>query len=135
MQLKADNHEMTAEWVRKRIPKVEAWLPGFKTIRVEEDGKILAAVVYDGFTPFDCNVHIAVAHPAGVSRKTIHAVFAYPFKQLKLVRVTALINSGNEGSQKFVARLGFICEGLKRQGFGSQDEMVFGLLASECKWL
>lgn len=126
-----------AEWVRARIPKVAAWLPGFKSIAALDpiNCGIYGAVIYDGFTPFDCNLHIAIADRRCVTRRTIRAVFAYPFEQLGLSRVTAQVGAKNERSQRFVADLGFVCEGVKVNGLGDEDELIYGMTRERCRWL
>lgn len=131
----ADHHARTGEWVRARIPKVERWLPGFKTIRAEVDGQIVGAVVFDGFTPFDVCIHIALDDPKAVNRRTLRAVFAYPFYQLRLRRVTALIGETNSRSIQFVTKIGFWLEGRKRQALGDEDELIYGLTREACRFL
>lgn len=134
------NHPQAGEWVRERIPKVARWLDGFKSIAEVRDGQIAGAVVYDGFTPYDCNVHIAIKDKRCVNRRTIRAVFDYPFEQLKLYRVTALVGSRNEKSLAFVSALGFKVEGTKHRALGIdngviEDEVIFGMVREECTWL
>lgn len=129
------------QWVFERIPKVEGWLGEHRCLiaveqhRAEEVPYILGAVVYDGFTPYECNLHVVVSDKRCVSRRVLRAVFGYPFKQVGLKRVTAQVAASNEKSQAFVRSLGFMLEGRKRAGMGDEDELIFGLLAEDCRWL
>lgn len=124
-----------AEFVRARIEKVMCWLDPHKSIAAFEGDRMLGAVVYDGFTPYDCNLHIALDDRRCVTPRTLRAVFAYPFEQLKLPRVTAQVGAGNVRSLNLVRKLGFVQEGVKRRGLGDEDELIFGLLRTECRWL
>lgn len=135
MILLADNHGVVGEWVRQHIPKVQGWAAGFKTMRAELDGRILGAVVYDSFTPYDCNIHIALLDRRCVSKRTLKAVFAYPFNQLRLRRVTALIAESNVQSMRFATKIGFRLEGRKRWGMGDEDELIYGLTREACRFL
>jgi len=66
-----------------------------------------------------------------VNRRIIHAVFSYPFEQLKCRRVTALVERKNLVARKMVQRLGFKEEGKLRNAGEKGDIFVYGLLPSE----
>lgn len=123
------------EWVRSRVPKVEAWQHGFQAIGFYQGDTLVCGVVYDGFTPYECNMHIA--KEIGVKAEDLDCVeaFKYPFSQLKLERVTAQIEASNMRAIAFAEKLGFRFEGRKRRAFGDEDELIFGMLRSECKFL
>lgn len=118
-----------AEWVAARVD-VAGWMGPFHSIGFYRDGKLAGAAVYDGFTPYECCLHLAIESPP-VPVWVIRAVFAYPFGQLKLKRVTGLIRADNEAAMAIARRNGFVEEGRKRRAMGSQDEVIMGLLASE----
>lgn len=131
------NNIACAEWARERIPKVVSWLPGFKSIAAinESPARTMGVVVYDGFTPYDCNMHIAIEDRRCVTRRVVRKAFAYPFEQLGLARVTALVGATNARSQRFVTDLGFVCEGAKSAGLGDEDELIYGMTRERCRWL
>lgn len=135
MILVANNHAAVGEWVRGHIPKVQGWVDGFRTLRAELNGQILGAVVYDSFTPYDCNMHIALLDRRCISKRTLKAAFAYPFKQMGLRRVTALIAESNTSSIRFATKIGFRLEGRKRWGLGDEDELIYGLTREACRFL
>lgn len=135
MRLVGNDHERIGEWVRARVPKVERWLEGFRTIAAIEDDCVLGAVVYDGFTPFDCNMHIAIDDRRCVTRAVLRSVFGYPFEQLGLARVTGLVPASNQAALDFDLRLGFRHEGCKVKGCGDEDEIILGMTKSECRWI
>lgn len=77
---------------------------------------------------------------ASFRRATVHPrllaeVFAYPFYQLSLRRMTAIIAADNPASLQTAKRLGFRVEGLLRQWYPQADGICHGMLKEECKWL
>lgn len=124
-----------ADFVRSRIPGVKSWLGQHKSLAACEGERILGAVVFDGFTPFDCNVHVAIDDRRCVTRHVLKVIFSYPFVQLGLKRVSAQIPQSNIQSLRLAKHLGFTEEGRKREGMGDEDEIILGMLKSECRWL
>jgi hypothetical protein len=55
----------------------------------------------------------------------------YYFGKLGCVRVTARTRASNASAIRACERLGFKREGVLRNGFGDEDALLFGLLASE----
>ena len=135
MELLGHDHERIGEWVRARVPRVERWLEGFRTLAAVDGDRILGAVVFDGFTPFDCNMHIAIDDRRCVTRHILRLVFHYPFAQLRLARVTGLVPAGNAAALDFDLRLGFVEEGRKVNAFGDEDEIILGMTREACRWL
>lgn len=129
------NDSRAGEWVREKIPKVAQWAEGFKSLAALENGEIVGAVVYDAFTPYDCCIHVRLEHPGCKAPEILRAVFAYPFEQLGLKRITGLVGASNDKGRKLCVWLGFWCEGRKKHGFGDEDEMIFGMTRERCPWL
>lgn len=130
------NDPRVGDWVREKIPKVACWTEGFKSLAaIEEDREIAGAVVYDAFTPFDCCIHVRLDKPGCKEPHVLRAVFAYPFEQLGLKRLTGLVGARNERGQQLCQWLGFRPEGRKVLALGDEDELIYGMLAGECKWL
>ena len=70
-----------------------------------------------------------------LSRDFLAAMFAYPFVQLRLHRVTGLIAASNADSLRFARHIGFRDEGVMREGAPDGDMMVLGMLRRECRWI
>lgn len=134
MDLRVNSPEV-AEWVRAAIPKVACWTDGFKSLAAFEGGEIAGAVVYDAFTPHDCCIHVRLEKPGCKVPGVLRAVFAYPFEQLGLKRITGLVGAKNDKGKQLCTWLGFRFEGVKREGLGDEDEVIFGMTRSECPWL
>lgn len=131
LRLDIEPKEAVADWVKAGFGG--HFLPGYKVIAAFEGERLLGAVVFDAFTDKDCNLHIRVEDKRCVSRRVIRAIFDYPFRQMKLERVSVQVMADNEKSLEFVQRLGFVYEGAKRMKGGSQ--LMFGLQIHECPWV
>ena len=60
----------------------------------------------------------------------------YIFNQLGCVRVTARTQPDNTKARRMLESLGFKCEGIIRQGYGTKDMMVYGILQNEAmRWM
>lgn len=129
------NREPIAKWLFQHFrDKHERMMPDFRALAAVDGGRILAAVIYDCFYAKDCNLSLAIEDKRGVTRESLHIVFAYPFQQLGLVRVSASVAADNEPSLALMERWGFKREGVKRLGYGDRDEILFGMLRDECRW-
>ena len=100
-----------------------------ETIGLEDDeGNILAAVVFDGFSKCDCNIHIASnGTRAWMTREYIVRTFSYPFLQLGMRRVTGLVPANNHKALLFDLRLGFVIEGRLKDALPDQDVILLGM--------
>ena len=131
MEIRIDPREQIAAWVLEGFGG--CFLPGYKAIGVFDGDRLMGAAIFDAFTDKDCNFHVRIADRRCVSRRTLRAVFDYPFRQLRLDRVSAQVMADNEESLEAVQRLGFVYEGAKRQKGPSQ--LMFGLMVHECPWV
>lgn len=129
------NDPRVADWVKEKIPKVQSWMGEHKSLAALEKGEIIGAVVYDAFTPYDCCIHVRLEKPGCKTPEVLRAVFGYPFEQLGLKRLTGLVGAQNDKGRKLVTWLGFHFEGCKASALGDEDELVYGMLASGCKWI
>lgn len=132
MDLRTDPREQIAQWVVEGFGG--HFLPGYKAIAVFDGDRLMGAAIFDAFTPKDCNVHLRIADKRCVSCRTIRAVLDYPFRQLKLDRVSAQVMADNAPSLELVQRLGFVYEGAKRQKTWA-SQLQFGMLITECPWI
>lgn len=81
------------------------------------------------------NIRICAVLEAPLTRRFLRGIYFYPFNQLKVMRVTALIDAGNMKSRSLVEHDGFIKEGCMRKAAPNDDVMVYGLLKEHCRWL
>lgn len=109
----------------------------YSAIGLEENGELIAGVVYQNHTGPNVMMHVA---STGTRRWLVPAYlaacFRYPFIQLGCHRVTGLVRTDNEAAQRFDEHLGFQREGLLRRGAtDGVDLIVYGMLKEECRFL
>lgn len=113
-----------------------------KAIGMFDEKGIVVSVVYDGFSSDnsrvwnDCQMHVA-ARPMSkwATKDFLFHAFNYPFNILGCSRVTGLVRIDNIAAQKFDERIGFIKEGVLREGQDGTDLIVYGMLKRECRWI
>ncbi|MGL4859835.1 MAG: GNAT family N-acetyltransferase [Enterobacteriaceae bacterium] len=108
-----------------------------QAIGLERDGALVAVTYYDGFSATDCNIHVA-SDGSGrwLTREFLAHVFAYPFIQLSLRRVTGLVPVNNPRALQFDLKLGFRLEGCCRDALpDGTDLYILGMLRRECRWI
>lgn len=123
------------DWVGPRID--EDNFGSATAIGLEEDGILIAGVVYNMYTEASICMHVA-AEPGKrwMTRDFLFRAFAYPFLQLKCNRVTGLVRIDNIEARRFDEHLGFVQEGVIRKGATDGTDMIlYGMLKEECRWL
>lgn len=128
--------ERVLKWVGDRVDG-EAFSPGAIGIGLEEDGELIAGVVFNMYTKSSICMHVAaIPGKRWMTREFLWRVFAYPFIQLKCNRVTGLVREDNLVAQKFDEHIGFKREGLVRKGAADGTNFIlYGMLKEECRWL
>lgn len=122
-------------WVGYRIDEDE--FGDAVAIGLEEDGELIAGVVFNLYTGPSIMMHVA-AEPGRrwLTRDFLYRCFAYPFIQLKCHRVGGLVREDNLDAQRFDEHLGFKREGLVRRGADDGTNLIlYGMLKEECRWL
>ena len=123
-------------WVGQRIEE-DRFGKDCVALGLEEDGELIAGVVFNWYTGPSIAMHVA-AEPGRrwLNRDFLHRCFAYPFLQLNCHRVTGLVRVDNLDAQRFDEHLGFVKEGVIRQGADDKtDFILYGMLKDECRWL
>lgn len=97
------------------------------------DGALIGGVVFNGYRPTYGSIEVSFAAERRnwLTRPVITAILRYPFDQLGVQRLTAVTPRKAASARRFLERFGFRREGLVRQGFGSDDAVISGLLRSE----
>lgn len=128
----SQNREHLAELEKKLCISFEGghWLSV-----VGEGGTLLAVVAYYGFSAGNCEFSVATFGQHPFSRQILRTLFAYPFQQLQLRRVTAVSSFNNPRAVNLLERLGFVKEGVVRNWFPDAHGLLLGMTREECKWL
>ncbi|MGH8779766.1 GNAT family N-acetyltransferase [Paraburkholderia sp.] len=115
----------------------ESRYDGCSTIGLEKDGEIVAGIVYQGHNGPNILMHFAVEGSRHlISPAFVCAAFMYPFQVLQCNRVTGLVRTDNVGAQVLDEHLGFVREGVMREGAGDREDFImYGMLERECRFL
>ena len=129
-----NERDRCAEWARQRIPHVPSWGEWCEAIGLEEDGELLAVVVFNLYSGADIAMHIAaVPGRRWMTREFLRVAFRYPFVQLGCRRVSGYVPASNADAQRFDEHLGFRREGLMRHALPDDDIIVYGMLREEAR--
>ena len=122
-------------WVGSRVE--EDQFGQCSSIGLEENGDLIAGVVYNMYTGISVSMHVAaVPTRRWLDRCFLYICFITPFKYMSCNRVTGLVRSDNALSIRFVEKLGFKKEGEMRQACDDGSNlMIYGMLKNECKYL
>lgn len=129
-----NERDRCAEWARQRIPHVPSWGEWCEAIGLEDDGELLAVVVFNLYSGADIAMHIAaVPGRRWMTREFLRVAFRYPFVQLGCRRVSGYVPASNADAQRFDEHLGFRREGLMRHALPDDDIIVYGMLREEAR--
>lgn len=111
-------------------PAQSAWM-------AKTDGQsIEAVIVYTRFSPHNCEMSIATnGERKWATREFLRACYRYPFVQMGLRRITAVVEEDNSKSLNMCRRLGHAEEARLKHWFGEKDGIVFRMTKDTCKWL
>lgn len=122
-------------WAAEKIGLLR-FKPDARAFGVTRDGILCAVVVFDCFSECDCNMHVA-SDGSGIwlTRKVLMHAFGYPFIEMKLRRVTALIPMKKTQAIKFNEHLGFKVEGFCPDAMPDDDIQIRGMTRKECRYI
>lgn len=124
-----------ADWVCLHAPHAEKGFRDYVAVGVERDGSLIAGWVFTDYHGHSIQVSMASTTPKWASRRMLNAIFVYPFVQLECKRLTACTGKSMTHVRQFLERLGFVEEGVVRNGFADDDCVIYGMLKEECKWI
>jgi len=113
------------------------------SIGIARDGQLIAGVTYHGFRtcpetgePLDIQANIASTDPRWATRDVLYTLFAYPFLQLGVHRLTTLCNADNDHVTRFNRRLGFTQETILKKGWSvNHNARLWRMLKDDCRWI
>ena len=134
-RLVLDQKERVGEFAKALIPHVPSWGEWYVAIGYEQDGDLIAGVVYNLYSGADIAMHVAGVGANWLSRSYLRAAFRYPFVQLGCRRVSGFVPATNVAAQRFDEHIGFRREGYMRHSLPDDDVIVYGMLREDCRWL
>jgi ribosomal protein S18 acetylase RimI-like enzyme len=99
------------------------------------NGEFVMGVTYDNYTESSISIHGRCDIPGKVSREFYWAIFNYPFNQLKVKRLTALVSTANVKSQRLVEHLGFERETILKDYLKDGDGIIYIMRPETCRFL
>lgn len=130
------NLPSVCRFVSEHIPGKDEFAPTDPSIGLLKDGKLIAGVVFNNYCGSSICMHVASTEKGWLNKEFLRACFRYPFHQLKVNRITALVRADNEDALRFDEHLGFKREGLIRRGDDDGCDLhLLGMLKEECRWL
>lgn len=132
-------NERAGEWARRIFGRQDFFADGtFSSLILERDLEIVAVSLYNQYVrgnSIDLNL-AAVPTKRWMTAAFLRATFRYPFLELGVRRLGALVASDNIASLKLTSHAGFKLEGIAREAWApGVDIACFGMLRHECKWL
>lgn len=126
--------EAVAEWVAERagcsIPNYGAGLG-----MVNRAGDLVAGVMYENYTGASVTATIAINKGTVVGKEFMRVIFDYPFQQLGVRKLFAMVAESNKPSIEFIVRCGFVEETRIKDYYESGDAIVFACTPESCRWL
>lgn len=107
-----------------------------KGISLERDGKVIAAVIYEGWNGSNVWMHVA-AEPGGkwLTKEFLNYVFHYPFHEVGVQRISGWVEADNAQARRFDEHLGFRQEAvLKGAGNKGADVIVYVMKREDCRY-
>lgn len=130
----ADDSERVGAFVSKMMGDVEFACP--RAIGLEEDGELIAGVVYDNYNGASICMHVAaIPGRRWMTREYLWFTFYYPFVQLGVKRITGLVPESNMTARKFDEHLGFELEAILRYAHPDGDMLVYRMFKEQCRFL
>lgn len=100
------------------------------------DEGLSAGVVFDNFNGANVNMHVASdGSRRWLNREFLWYCFYYPFKELKVKRVTGLVAEPNKDSRRFTEHIGFTLEARLKDAHPEGDMLVYAMTPDQCRWL
>lgn len=130
-----DQPERVMRFVAERVG--ERWMKDYSAIGLEREGEMIAGVLFEQHNGPNVMMHVASdGSRRWMTPAYMAACFKYPFLCLKVNRITGLVRADNLDAQRFDEALGFVREGVLRQGAADgTDLFLYGMLRRDCRYL
>ena len=108
----------------------------YQGIGIEEDGKLIAAVIYDSYEKgARVSSHCAGIGKRWLTKRFLWMMFDYPFNQLKVNVMINTVSSNNKDSMRFTEHLGFKQVARIEGGASDGDLIIYAMYKKDCKWI
>jgi hypothetical protein len=123
------------EWVCEGIGMEYA--DGNPGIALETDGELKIGVMYESYTGEGGSIMLfgRCDDPKYATRTFYHHIFSYPFDQLGVKVVYAVVNENNLRARRLDEHLGFIKEHVMKDYFPDGDAILYAMRRENCRWI
>ncbi|MBI3715660.1 MAG: GNAT family N-acetyltransferase [Betaproteobacteria bacterium] len=104
-------------------------------IGLEEDGELIAGVLYDHYNGQSIAMHVAAAGKRWMTREYLRACFAYPFLQLRVKKILGFVDSANQEARRFDEHLGFAREATIADAGKEGDLIIYSMTPEQCRFI
>ena len=124
---------LVAQWVADQIGHGLDWGPCEAIGVVDKHDNLIGGVVFNQYQPQYRNIEVSFAASRSnwLTPSLVTGILRYPFQQLGAARITSLTPKRLRPARQFLSKFGFKHEGCIKLGFGDDDCIISGLLASE----
>jgi RimJ/RimL family protein N-acetyltransferase len=100
---------------------------------VDKHDNLIGGVVFNQYQPQYRNIEVSFAASRSnwLTPNLVTGILSYAFDQLGCNRITSLTPKKLRKARQFLIKFGFKHEGTIRAGYGDDDAIISGLLASE----
>jgi RimJ/RimL family protein N-acetyltransferase len=100
---------------------------------VDKNDNLIGGVVFNQYQPQYRNIEVSFAASRSnwLTPNLVTGILSYAFDQLGCNRITSLTPKKLRKARQFLQKFGFKHEGTVRFGYGDDDTIISGLLASE----
>ena len=124
------------DWVTERINPHGGWGKDAQGIGVARDGKLIAGVIYTDYNTANVNMHVAAVDKSEwLTRLNLRYFFDYPFNQMQVKRITALVSESNAKSVRLIEGVGFRHETTLTDAAPDGDLLVYVMRRNDCIWI
>jgi RimJ/RimL family protein N-acetyltransferase len=109
----------------------------FTALGLEENGQLIAGVVYTEFNGSNVFMHVAaVPGKRWMTRQYLWACFHYPFKVMRVRRITGWVEESNGEARRFDEHLGFEEEArLSEAARDGGAVIVYRMTPEKCRFI
>lgn len=126
--------DRVAEFVAERIG-MRGKFGSCATIGLEQNDSLIAGVVYSDYNGSNVSMHVGAIGKRWMTREYLWFCFYYPFEQMKVKRITGVVDEGNQQARQFDEHLGFKLETRLKDAGRSGDLLIYRMLKEDCRFL
>jgi RimJ/RimL family protein N-acetyltransferase len=128
------------EWhgqiLSRNLDENRPFMKGYdRSISITRDGKLLGGILYDNYRVRSIQMHMVVLQPDWGFRDVLQVIFDYPFNQLGVERIFAMVPSTSAEILRFDRALGFKDHTRIEGAIPGGDLVVLSMDRDHCRWL